>query len=74
MIRKFFSRVGMILTALFGIISLVAVGLFSRYRRKHHDAEASAAEDEARAVKKAAARGDNGAVLDSFRRATDKDK
>ena len=68
-LKEAFTWIGVVMFGLIGI--LVSVALSGRMKRRH-DAEASAAEDEARAVKKAAARGDDDAVLDSFRRSTDK--
>lgn len=71
MIRKFFSRIGMALSCLLGVLGLVTVGLYNHYRRRY-DSKASAAEDEARKVKEAGKRGDADEVLNSFRRATRK--
>ena len=68
MVRKFLSSIWTWLGVLGGLVAILGNIL----RRRKYDAEASAAEDEARAVKKAAARGDDDAVLDSFRRSTDK--
>lgn len=60
-----------------GLWSLIAtVGIFLLWKRQKeaaaHDEAAGAFEDEASKVKEAGERGDAEAVLDSFRRSTDK--
>ena len=68
-LKEAFTWIGVVMFGLIGI--LVSVALSGRMKRRH-DAEASAAEDEARKVKEAGGRGNAEEVLDSFRRSTNK--
>ena len=68
MVRIFLSSIWTWLGVLGGLVAILGNIL----RRRKYDAEASAAEDEARKVKEAGKRGDADAVLDSLRRAARK--
>ena len=70
MARRFLNAAWAVLTALAGIIA--AWWTVDRWRRGRYDKDASAAENEAAKVREAGKRGDADAVLDSFRRATNK--